>query len=244
MRIHCIIHAAFENPGIIKTWARENDHSFFETHTYNNEKLPGIDAFDFLIIMGGPQSPLHLEKWPYLQDEIHLIKQSIDTHKAVLGICLGAQLIAESLGAKTEKSPHREIGVFPIELLSDAATDPIFSQFPHIFPAMHWHNDMPGLPTGARLLAKSMGCPRQAFSIGDRIYGLQCHLEMTHESIVDMLTHCDKELTPDLYVESRKTLLRRNMIDINDKMLTLLDYLSSMTIPYTPHRETENEAHN
>jgi GMP synthase (glutamine-hydrolysing) len=177
--------------------------------------------------MGGPQSPLHIDKWPYLQDEIHLIKKSIEANKAILGICLGAQLIAESLGAKTERSPHREIGVFPIELLPDAERDPLFSQFPAIFPVMHWHNDMPGIPKGARLLAKSAGCPRQVFSVGDRIYGLQCHMEMTEANIKDMLQHCEKELSTDLYVETKQQLLSHHLNDINKKMLVVLNYLST-----------------
>jgi len=228
MRIHCIIHASFEKLGVIETWARVNDHDLSETHTYKNETLPKTNTFDFLIVMGGPQSPLQLEKWPYLQDEMDLIKASIDANKAILGICLGAQLIAESLGAKTEKSPHKEIGVFPIELFPDAAKDPVFSQFPSTFTVMHWHNDMPGLPKGARLLAKSAGCPRQAFSFGDRIYGLQCHLEMTKNNISDMLSHCGKDLTSDLYVDTKVQLLTHDFQMINAKMFVVLDYLSSM----------------
>lgn len=228
MRIHCIIHAEFESPGVISTWAKEKGHMFSEIHTYRGDKLPEINLFDFLIVMGGPQSPLHIDKWPYLQDEIHLIKKSVDANKPILGICLGAQLIAESLGAKTERSPHREIGVFPMELLPDASRDPLFSKLPQTFSAMHWHNDMPGIPKGARLLAKSAGCPRQAFSIGDRIYGLQCHLEMTKQNISDMIVHCEKELSTDLYVDSKLQLLNHDLQDINNKMFIMLDYFSTI----------------
>ncbi len=228
MRIHCIIHAAFETPGVIESWAKEKGYIFSETHTYRGDKLPEINLFDFLIVMGGPQSPLRIDKWSYLQDEMHLIKKSVAANKAILGICLGAQLIAESLGAKTERSPHREIGVFPMELLPDAASDPVFSKFPQTFPAMHWHNDMPGIPKGARLLAKTAGCPRQAFSIGDRIYGLQCHLEMTKQNISDMIAHCEKELSTDLYVDSKQQLLSHDLQEINNKMIIVLDYLSAI----------------
>lgn len=227
MRIHHILHASFEKPGAIEDWAVQKGHSVSTTRTYLGEQPPSTSEFDFLIVMGGPQSPLSLDQWPYLQDEMNLIKKSIDANKAILGICLGAQLIAESLGAKTQRSPHREIGVFSVELLTDANHDPVFSQFPSTFPVMHWHNDMPGIPKGARLLAKSAGCPQQAFSVGDRIYGLQFHLEITQKNIKDMLTHCENDLSPGSYVESKQVLLNHDFKEINAKMFVVLDYLSS-----------------
>jgi GMP synthase (glutamine-hydrolysing) len=228
MRIHCVIHAEFENPGIIETWAKEQGHIILETHTYKGEILPTADKFDLLIIMGGPQSPLNIDKWPYLQDEMILITQAIKENKAILGICLGAQLIAECLGAKTEQSPYKEVGLFPIELLPAADQDPVFSKFPKNFSVMHWHNDMPGLPKNTELLAKSNGCPRQAFKVGDRIYGLQCHLEMTKNNILDMLEHCESDLKPDLYVDSKQQLLSHDLEPVNQKMIALLDYLGKV----------------
>jgi GMP synthase (glutamine-hydrolysing) len=227
MRVHCIVHASFENPGVIREWIKKKAYELSTTHTYKGESLPELSQFDFLIVMGGPQSALHLDKWPYLKDEIILIQKTIAARKPLLGICLGAQLIAASLGAKAERSPAREIGLFPVETLPHAAEDPVFSQFPTTFSAMHWHNDMPGLPKEARLLAKSAGCPRQAYAIGDRIYGIQCHLEMTQESIAEMLPHCEAELTPDHYVESKESLLSYDLKDTNQKMLVVLDYLAS-----------------
>lgn len=226
MRIHSIIHAEFEKPGMIESWAKKNNHQFSNTHIYNHEILPTVADFDFLIVMGGPQSPTRLDRWPYLQAEIDLIKQTMAANKPILGICLGAQLLAESLGAKTERSPHKEIGLFPIALLPEAAADPVFSQFPAEFSVMHWHNDMPGLPQSARLLAKSQGCPRQAFSVGDRFYGIQCHLEMTAENIKDMLQHCENDLKPDLYIQSKQDLIQHDLSEVNQKMKVLLEYLS------------------
>lgn len=227
MRIHYLIHAPFEKLGVIEPWANKKKFSLSGTHTYKGEKLPSISEFDFLIVMGGPQSPSRTDKWPYLQDEMDLIKKAVEANKAILGICLGAQLLAESLGAKTEHSLHREIGVFPVELLPDASSDPIFSQFPQKFNVTHWHNDMPGIPKGARLLAKSTGCSRQAFSIGDKIYGFQFHLEMTPANIAEMVLHCENELTPDMYVESKQKLLSHDLKDINEKLFVALEYLSS-----------------
>jgi GMP synthase (glutamine-hydrolysing) len=227
MRIHYLIHAPFEKLGVIEEWANKKKCTLSKTHTYRGEKLPSTSEFDFLIVMGGPQSTTQVNKWPYLQDEMNLIKKAIDADKTILGICLGAQLIAGSLGAKTERSSQREIGVFPVELLPEASSDPIFSQFPEKFNVMHWHNDMPGIPKGARLLAKSAGCPRQAFSIGDKIYAFQFHLEMTPANIAEMVLHCEDELKPDVYVESKQKLLSHDLKDINEKLFVALEYLSS-----------------
>lgn len=99
MRIHAIIHAPFEKLGIIESWISKKNYTLTTTHTYNGEQLPDASAFDFLIIMGGPQSPLKLDKYPYLRNEILLAKQTVKKNKALLGVCLGAQIIAEALGA-------------------------------------------------------------------------------------------------------------------------------------------------
>jgi GMP synthase (glutamine-hydrolysing) len=227
MRIHIIIHAPFEKPGIIENWAIDKGHDLSSTHTYKGEKLPDISTIDFLIIMGGPQSPTELDKYPYLRNEITLTQQAIDQGKAVLGICLGAQIISESLGAKTERSPNKEIGVYPIRLTKEGEMDSIFKKFPKSFDVMHWHNDMPGIPQGAVLLAYSEGCPRQVIKYSDRVYGLQCHMEMTSELIKGMVEHCVNDLIPGQYIQKNKNLLTNDMSEINNKMFIILDYLES-----------------
>lgn len=227
MRIHAIIHAPFEKLGIIENWITEKKYTLTTTHTYDGEQLPDASSFDFLIIMGGPQSPLKLDKYPYLRDEILLAQQAIKKDKAVLGVCLGAQIIAEALGAKTEQSPNKEIGAYPIEVTKEGLNDPLFKLFPSKFDVMHWHNDMPGIPTGAVLLAKSEGCPRQAFSYGDKVYGFQCHLEMTAELVQGMLNHCPEDLLHGKFIRSKDELLSTDYQPINHKMLVALDYLAN-----------------
>ncbi|HEX4044743.1 MAG TPA: GMP synthase [Gammaproteobacteria bacterium] len=230
MRIHTIIHAPFEKAGVIESWAVSHGHDLSSTHTYKGEKLPEVSTIDFLVIMGGPQSPIELEKYPYLRNEILLTKQTIDQKKAVLGICLGAQIIAESLGAKTERSPNKEIGVYPIKLTDEALIDPIFKLFPKSFDVMHWHNDMPGIPHGGVLLASSAGCPRQAFKYGDRVYGLQCHMEMTMDLVKGMVEHCANDLNPGKYVQDSKILLTQDLSEINKKMIVILDQLAALIV--------------
>lgn len=226
MRIHYILHAAFEKLGAIESWVNNNKYQASGTHTYRNEQLPTLSEFDMLIIMGGPQCVLELDKYPYLREEITLIQQAIHSKKAVLGICLGAQLISEALGAKAEQSPKKEIGVYPVVTTQAAKTDPLFKQFPEQFDVMHWHNDMPGLAPGSVLLASSAGCPRQAFRYNDRVYGFQFHMELTPELVKKMTEHCAHELQPEQYVQTTAELMQHDLQAINQKMYLTLDYLA------------------
>lgn len=228
MNILFVTHADFEKPGSIETWAKQRGHHTHEVSPYKGEKMPNINDFDLLVVMGGPQSPLEMTRSPYLEDEIILIKQAIIKHKRIIGICLGAQLIGEALGAKTERSPCREVGMHLVELHAEAKFDPIFSFFPDKFDVMHWHSDMPGIPAGATLLASSEGCPRQIFRYGDRIYGFQCHFELTQELVKGMIKNCPDDLKAGTYIRSEKELIYADYSQINAKMDAILDYLISL----------------
>lgn len=225
MRIHTIIHAPFEKPGIITNWIEDKGYQHTSTHTYLGQELPDSSSVDFLIIMGGPQSPTQLDRFPYLRDEIMLTRKVIDQQKPVLGICLGAQIISESLGATTDQSEHKEVGAFPIYLSDAANNDPIFKNFPKTFDVMHWHNDMPGIPSDAVLLAHSEGCSRQAIRYKENVYGLQCHLEMTAECIKGMIENCPEDLKDGKYIQNQTQLLSLNLSEIQAKMQEILNYL-------------------
>lgn len=228
MKILFVTHASFEQPGSIEAWAKRNNHETEEVRPYAGEQLPDIDAYDMLIIMGGPQSPLEIEDSSFLKDEINLIKQALDKNKRIIGVCLGAQLITEALGAKTERSPNKEIGMYQLELLSCAESDPVFSKFPKMLDVMHWHSDMPGLVDEVELLAKSEGCPRQAFRYGDRVYGFQCHFELTKELVEGMIEHCNGDLKAGKYVMTPEELMALDYSEINRRMDKVLDYLVSV----------------
>ncbi|HTM64453.1 MAG TPA: GMP synthase [Gammaproteobacteria bacterium] len=228
MKILFVTHASFEQPGSIEAWAKRHNHNTSEVRPYLGEFLPVIDDFDMMVLMGGPQSPIEIEKFPYLIDEIELVKQALKQKKRILGVCLGAQLITEALGANTERSPNKEIGMYPVELLADAASDPVFGMFPASFDVMHWHSDMPGLADGVVLLAKSEGCTRQIFRYGDRVYGFQCHFELTKELVEAMIKHCNDDLIAGKYVMSPEQLMALDYRAINAQMDKLLDYLSSV----------------
>ncbi len=231
------MHESFEAPGAIETWAIEHGHSLSYTRFYNGEKLPeSVDGMDFLVIMGGPQSPATTdEQCPHFNAmaEIEFIRKAIVGDKFILGICLGAQLIGEALGAAFEHSPKREIGVFDLTLSEEAQNDPVFSTFPRVFPVGHWHSDMPGLTPTTAVLAASSGCPRQVLRYAPKIYGFQCHFEFTHASIEVMIQNNAAELEQFKgfpYVETAEALRSHDYTSINRLLFRFLDYIQAMQI--------------
>jgi GMP synthase (glutamine-hydrolysing) len=223
MNILCITHADFESPGVIETWAGIKGYNFNIVRPYKGDTLIKHTDFDFLIIMGGPQSPIELDKDPYLKDEIALIKQAIQDGKLVLGFCLGAQLIGEALGGRTERSPEKEIGVFPIKLSPQGSSDPLLKGLPKDFSVIHWHNDMPGETDDSIVLASSEGCPRQIVKYGPKVYGFQCHLEITRDGIEDLINACPGDLKASRFTQDREQLLSQDYQSINQLMIYLLE---------------------
>jgi GMP synthase (glutamine-hydrolysing) len=238
MKIHIVMHECFEAPGAIELWAKKHNFPITYTHLYKGELLPNSTGnFDYLIIMGGPRSPATTKvECPHFdaQAEINLIAKAVKQNKFVLGICLGAQLIGEALGAKFEHSPNREIGVFELTQTETGLKDPIFSTFPKKFPVGHWHGDMPGLTTDTALLAYSKGCPRQIVRYTPRVFGFQCHFEFTPETIEGMIANCGNELKTFQglpYIENAETLRKHNYEPINELLYRFLDYMNSLTPP-------------
>ncbi|CAM7198165.1 Putative glutamine amidotransferase class-I [Klebsiella pneumoniae] len=169
MRVHFIVHESFEAPGAYETWAINQGHDVTYSRVYAGDRLPD-DAvgIDFLIVMGGPQDPdTTLEACPHFnaKAEQALIASAVKTGKAVIGICLGSQLIGEALGAPFSHSPEKEIGKFPLTLTEDGSKDEMFSHFGKTLAVGHWHNDMPGLTPEAKIIAYSEGCPRRSLPI-------------------------------------------------------------------------------
>lgn len=223
MRIHYLMHVPFETPGMIEKWAMDRGHVFEGTLTSAGEPLPDAAGIDFLIVLGGPQSAVHLDNHPYLRGEIDLISTVIRQDKPVVGFCLGSQLIGEALGARTQNSPNKEVGGFPVQLTEDGQKDPILKSFPPEFDVIHWHNDMPGIPDGATLLARSAGCPHQAFRFGERTYGFQFHMEPTLESIKPLLENAADDLAPSRYTQTREEILSFDFETMNRRMTFFLD---------------------
>lgn len=224
MNILCITHADFETPGVIHDWAQQQKHVFKICKPYKNEDCLNQD-FDVLIVMGGPQDAGDHIKIKYLHDEVTLIKKAIEQNKIVIGFCLGAQLIGEALDAATTKSPDKEIGVFPIELTHAGMQHPLFIGFNKIFKAIHWHNDMPGLPKNAVILASSRGCPRQIIQFAERVYGFQCHLEITHDGMQELIASCLNDLNASTYTQTKEEMLNADYVTIHQSLFVLLNRL-------------------
>lgn len=152
------------------------------------EAQPDIDRYDGLIALGGPMCVDQADRYPHLKTEIAAIGEAIERGMPLLGICLGAQLIAAALGARVHKNPVKEIGWYPLQPTAAAANDPLFRHFNDREIIFQWHGDTFDIPRGAVQLARSADCENQAFRYGDRTYGLQFHLEVDTALIDRWLT--------------------------------------------------------
>ena len=208
MRIHYFQHVPFEGLASIEQWSRNKGYALSATRFYENPELPELHKIDWLIIMGGPMNIYEHDRYPWLISEKQYIRAAIDAGKTVVGICLGAQLIADVLGAKVYPGVHKEIGWLPVQLTREALNSDIFGFLPEQFTCFHWHGDTFDLPPGAMLLAKSDGCKNQAFIYDNRVLALQFHLESTPESVTDIISHCQSEIVPGRFIQSAETMLK------------------------------------
>lgn len=227
MKILCILHADFEGPGVIQTWAAQNDFPFEIIRPYRGESLNGKNA-DVLIVMGGPQSAVSMMDTPYLNDEVKFIKSHLALQKPALGVCLGAQLLGIALGASADRSPEKEVGVYPITLTFEAKIDPLLKDEPQNFPVIHWHNDMPGLTPEAVVLAQSAGCPRQIIRFAPRVYGFQCHLEIDLLGIEKMIESCPEDFKPSRFTQHKSEFRIQDFKSINQRMIVILDRFKTL----------------
>jgi GMP synthase-like glutamine amidotransferase len=212
MRIHYLQHVPFENPGFILEWAQSRKWEITSTLLYNypagGVNFPSTSDFDYLVIMGGPMNVYEEAKYPWLTEEKIFIKQAADAGKIIIGLCLGAQLLACVLGGRVTKNPHKEIGWLPITLSPEAQLLPLFSFLPKEPLVFQWHGDtFDILPRGAVLLAQSEACKNQAFMYQERIFGFQFHLENTLEIIQGLAENCADELVEGKYIQSKEELL-------------------------------------
>lgn len=222
MRIHHLQHVPFEGLGSIEPHLLKLRHQLTSTHLYRSEPLPEIDAFDALIVMGGPKGVMDHADYPWLQAELDFISRAIATGKKVLGICLGAQLIATALGANVYRNSWREIGWWPV---TRACASGSFELLPENYMPFHWHGDTFDLPSGAVHLARSEACPHQAFALDNRVIALQFHLETTPEVARDLIRYSGDELDGSRFVQTAEQMLAgaERFATSNSLMASLLD---------------------
>lgn len=203
MKAHILQHVPFEGPGVITQWLTDRGAEISFTKWFESSELPAPDKIDLLVVMGGPMSVNDEATFPWLAAEKQFIADTMACGKGVLGICLGAQLIASAHGARVFPNPMKEIGWFEITAVDVPAGS---LHFPERATVLHWHGESFSLPTGANLLASSAACAHQAFQLGERTIGLQFHLEMTADTLRAIVHHCRDELVPARYVQDEATL--------------------------------------
>lgn len=232
IKIHYIQHVPFETPANILKFCQRNKIEFSGTLLYQNEEFPKIKEFDILFIMGGPMSVYDEDKYEWLKEEKKFIEKVIKADKIVVGICLGAQLIADVLGAKVYKNRYREIGWFRIEMNKEALKKDVFKKFPETFIAFHWHGDTFDIPEGAINIGKSFATENQGFIYREKIIGIQFHLEVNIESVKKLVKSSKGDFKKDKYVQSISEILnkRQNFLKLeglNTLFLSNLINLSS-----------------
>ncbi|HEY6975157.1 MAG TPA: type 1 glutamine amidotransferase [Chitinophagaceae bacterium] len=156
--------------------------------------MPEPAGYDCLLIMGGHMNVDEEKKFPWLKEEKRQIKKSIDTGKKVIGVCLGAQLIAAALGKEVYKGKQKEIGFFPVNFKNEALEHSLFNHFSKEYTVFHWHGDTFDLPDNAQLIASTAVCKSQAFIINNNVMGLQFHFEMNETVIENMILHGNDEI--------------------------------------------------
>jgi GMP synthase-like glutamine amidotransferase len=213
----------------IALWANEKGHTVTGTLLYKGEDLPLLGSFDWLVVMGGSMGANDVAQYPWLAREKKFIRQAVASGKIVLGICLGAQLISDSMGGKVTKNPQKEIGWYPVTLTDEAKSSPVFKALPSRFMAFHWHGDTFSIPQhGGRKLAYSDACDDQAFEIG-RAIGLQFHLEFSKESIEHLIKNCGGELVSGPHVQDAAAIRAGlgNLSETDRLMHLLLDSIET-----------------
>lgn len=227
-KIHVLQHVEVEGPAYIKEWANAKGVSLSYTYFYENYEIPSPDAFDLLVVMGGPMGVNDTVAYPWILEERAFIKQCIEINKPILGICLGSQFLAKACGSSVYRNTQPEIGWFPLTL-SENNTIPsslkaILPSKPEVF---HWHGDTFDIPTKAIHLYSSSATPNQAFLIEDKIIALQFHLEATNESLRNMTDTFADHLVESEFVQDAESIIsQENLVRENNQiMANLLSYL-------------------
>jgi len=229
MKIHILQHVSFEDPGTILGWAEERNFPVYFTRFFRQESLPKPDDFDLLIIMGGPMSLTDTGKYPWLGQEKAFLKKCVASGKKMLGICLGAQLLAEALGAKVYRNRQKELGWFSIQKNETSGHDILNLFAEKSLPAFHWHGDTFDLPEGAVPLFSSKATRNQAFVWNDRVYALQFHWEVKPENVRLLLKHSAADLTEGPFVQHPEEMLDKRMLfnEAQKNLFRFLDYVVS-----------------
>lgn len=229
MNIHYLQHVPYEGIGFMREWIENKGYSVKGTQLYQDfDRFPSLEDFDFLIILGGSMNIYEEQEFPWIKKEKEFIQSAIEAKKMVLGICMGAQLIASILGAKVYKNEYEEIGWHRIYMKENTGSrNKELSFFPNEFDVLQWHGDTFELPKGATLLAESKACKNQAFIMKDHVIALQFHLEFTKD-IVKYVAQHEEEISSGEFVQTLEAILQYEDKFLESKKVLhrLLDYVN------------------
>jgi GMP synthase-like glutamine amidotransferase len=231
MRVRVFQHHPAEGPARVAVWADSRGHDLSTTRLYDDPPLPAVDAVDFLVVLGGPMNVYEEALYPWLAGEKDLLRATIAAGRPILGICLGAQLLADVLGGKVTRNREREVGWFEVAATPEAKRSPIFGGLPLRYTALHWHGDTFSIPPGALHAARSEACANQAFEVDGRFVGLQFHLEATTESVSDLIAAGAGDLAPGPFVQTAEEIRRPDprMAASNRLMEAVLDAMARIS---------------
>ena len=219
METYIFQHIAFEGPGAILPYLESKGYHVHLVKLYAGDPVPSSLDVDFAVLMGGPMSALEEDKYPFMVEEKQLCRELFAADKPVLGVCLGAQIMANAFFAPIRQNPEKEIGFYPVTFENGFTVN-----------AFHWHGETFDIPEYAESIAYSEACRNQGFKMG-RSLGLQFHLETTAESLNSLLENCAEELEAALsakakYVQSKSQILetaKTALPELNAAMTELLD---------------------
>jgi len=232
MKIHVLQHSALNTLGTIEEYARTKNHPLESTRFYETKKPPALESFDLLIIMGGPMGIYDYEENPWLRDEKAFIKQAIEEGKPVLGICLGAQLLADVLGARVYENENREMGWYPVKAVLAEENKPEFLKgLPEEITAFNWHSRTFDLPAGAVHLFRSEGCKNQGFIYNGRVVALQFHPEVHEERVESMIGRFGREIGEGPFIQKKEKMIgqEKYLASTKEFMFTVLDRFEKIT---------------
>ena len=206
MRIHCLLHSNLGGETYLPTWAAERGHKWTPILVPAAPALPVLEDLDCLVLLGGPMSAWEEDKHPWLTAEKRLLEAAIEAGKPVLGICLGAQLLADVLGASTYAGDHKEIGWHRVESTAGSRYHPVGAALPDAFETFLWHGDSFDIPDGAAHIARSAAFECQAFA-WNQVLALQFHLEVRPDWVERITARDAGDLVPSRFVQSREAVL-------------------------------------